>query len=134
MGKAAELRDGQGMARITFTAINKEGHLRQMAVTIAGRAHEAHALVTPGSRDPAVEALEALLESPDDTGSFSIWGDGHDNTETDVALLTCAFAGDGNGHFSVALSFADGDVRVSDRFLTDDAALRRFVADLRSLG
>lgn len=133
MGKTAALRDGQGLARITLATVKDDEGASQLMVTVASASYEARGGGSLEGRDDAASAIDALLEHPDETGSFSVWDETRDNVESETPLLTCALAGDGHGHFSLALSFIDGDLRISDRFLTDEAAVRGFATALRAL-
>ncbi len=81
-------------------------------------------LKSPGS-------LAALLDDLDGQGEFRVWGLGDYRLERD--LLICQFIGDGRGHFTVDVCFAEGKLRIRDRFVTDQSCLRLFLNELKML-
>jgi hypothetical protein len=76
--------------------------------------------------------LFPLLGDPKGTATFTLWGLGSYRTEG--PLLTCKFAGDGLGHCDVDLSLAEGELRLTDRFTTDQSCIRLFADALQKMG
>jgi len=67
------------------------------------------------------DSLAALIDDLDGQGEFKVWGLGDYRLERD--LLICQFIGDGRGHFTVDVRFAEGKLRIHDRFVTDQSCL-----------
>lgn len=77
-------------------------------------------------------SLTALIDELGGQSEFRVWGLGDYRIEKH--LLTHWLAGDGWGHFTVNMRFAEDRLRLYDRFVTDQSCLRLFINDLKLLG
>lgn len=104
---------------------------RLVTIQIADVSYEAtqKAWLTESLKSP--DSLATLLDNLDGQGEFRVWGLGDYRLERD--LLVCEFIGDGRGHFTVAVRFAEGRLRIFDRFVADQTCLRLFLNELALL-
>lgn len=134
MSQSAVLLDTRAHPRITVTVQQKQeppGALLFVELQVSAPAYSVRAAATVTRHDRGVAALIPLLDRDRGTATFSIWG--LEDYRAEGPLLTCDLAGDGLGHFRVDLRLVDRDLTLSDRFVTDQTCLRRFIADMQQL-
>ena len=133
---SATLVDTSAFPRVVLSSHPFDGRFagHMMDVRVAGPAYQVNERTLTHSFRVAewIALFVALMDDLHGRGEFVVWGIGEYRIEG--SLLRCQLAGDGRGHFAVDLSLAQGHLRLSDRFTTDQTCLALFIAELRRMG
>jgi len=134
MGHAI-LKDSSGTDRLLYRtdpALSTYNGVTPIEVMVAGPAYSLKARATLGMSDRAPSELLSAVTNAGGNASYELWGGGDYRTEG--PLLTLKLVGDKLGHFKARISMAEGDLRFTDEFQTDQSCLSIFVAQLRGIG
>ncbi len=135
MATEAMLVDTQAIPRLLITRLSGPlvaNHFIPSKVQVLGPQYQIHGKAALDPQEIEVPSLTELLSDFQRTTIFSVWG--LPIYQVAGPLLTCKLTGDGVGHFTVDVEFAEDTRRFSDQFVTEQTCLRQFITDRRRLG
>ena len=134
LSSQAVLSDSEGTPRVLIERVSAEvlsGPAFPARVSVQGPNYSASANVPLSSLEVAQAGLASLLHKPSGVATLTIFG--HRHYTIGGPLLVCSFVGDGKGHYTVGIAFAEARLRVKDEFLTDQTCLGLFALALEDL-
>ncbi|MBP7688954.1 MAG: hypothetical protein KA765_13640 [Thermoflexales bacterium] len=135
MNTQAVLVDTHAVPRIIIKRLSGTlvaTHYVPAEVQVSGLKYQIYGQAGLSPQEIAAQPLAELLRDFKHATVFSIWGLG--TYRVPGPLLTCKLAGDGLGHFTVDVEFAEDTCKLCDQFVTDQTCLRQFITNLQQLG